>query len=213
MGAPPVVVTSTASFQELVALMVEHRIGCLPVVDGGILVGIVTEADLVPKEGFGGHHRSVLEVLVDVVKGGHASWTAKASALTARAVMSRSVDTVPPVQDLRRAVRRMVEVDRSHLVVVDDGTVVGVLSRSDVLRGLHASDDDLRAAAADLLADPFVVPEDHAVEIDVDGGIITMRGTVRTAADLPLLISAMWRLPAVVDVVVEVTARDADLQV
>jgi CBS domain-containing protein len=210
MGAPPVVVAPTTPFAELVALMVDRRIGCLPVVDDdGALVGVVTEADLVAKEGFGGQRRTVLEALVDVVQGGHASWVAKAKGTTARAVMERAVDTVPPDHDLRRAVRDMVELDRSHLVVVDRGQVVGVLSRSDVLRGMHATDDELRAMVGDVLSDPFVVPEDHRIEASVHDGVVTLRGTVRAAADLHLVLAAMWRLPAVVDVRSELTAREA----
>lgn len=41
------VVTPTTSLLDAAILMHEHKIGCLPVVDGDALVGIVTESDLV----------------------------------------------------------------------------------------------------------------------------------------------------------------------
>lgn len=35
-----------ARVQEAARLMIEHKIGCLPVLDGGALIGLVTETDL-----------------------------------------------------------------------------------------------------------------------------------------------------------------------
>ena len=46
MTKKPVSVTPQTAVSEAAALMVKHKIGCLPVVDGGRLAGIVTETDL-----------------------------------------------------------------------------------------------------------------------------------------------------------------------
>lgn len=46
MSAPAVTIGSDASVQEAARAMAERRIGCLPVVDGGRLVGILTETDV-----------------------------------------------------------------------------------------------------------------------------------------------------------------------
>ena len=43
---PAVTVGQDASIQEAARLMVEHKIGCLPVVDGERLVGLVSETDI-----------------------------------------------------------------------------------------------------------------------------------------------------------------------
>jgi CBS domain-containing protein len=45
MKTDPVTVTPETPTLEAVALMREHRVGCLPVVEGGALVGIVTASD------------------------------------------------------------------------------------------------------------------------------------------------------------------------
>lgn len=47
MSASVVTTTGEASVAEAARIMIEHRIGCLPVVEDGRLVGIVTETDLV----------------------------------------------------------------------------------------------------------------------------------------------------------------------
>ena len=46
MSAPPVSIGPEAPVQEAARIMAERRIGCLPVLQGGELAGIVTETDL-----------------------------------------------------------------------------------------------------------------------------------------------------------------------
>lgn len=46
MSEPAVTLASEASVGDAARLMLERRIGCLPVVDAGVLVGLVTETDL-----------------------------------------------------------------------------------------------------------------------------------------------------------------------
>jgi CBS domain-containing protein len=47
MTNDPVTIASDAHLRDAAALMLERKIGCLPVVDGGRLVGILTESDFV----------------------------------------------------------------------------------------------------------------------------------------------------------------------
>jgi CBS domain-containing protein len=46
MSAPPIVVEPDASIEEAALLMADKKIGCLPVVEAGELVGLVTETDV-----------------------------------------------------------------------------------------------------------------------------------------------------------------------
>ncbi len=46
MKYPPVTIAPQASVQEAARLMLKEKIGCLPVLDNGELVGIVTETDM-----------------------------------------------------------------------------------------------------------------------------------------------------------------------
>ncbi len=46
MSAPPIVIEPDAGVQEAARVMAEQKIGCLPVVDGDTLVGMLTETDL-----------------------------------------------------------------------------------------------------------------------------------------------------------------------
>ena len=58
MSTPPVVIGPNASVDEAALVMAEKKIGCLPVVEGDQLVGMVTETDVLrclagvePREG------------------------------------------------------------------------------------------------------------------------------------------------------------------
>jgi CBS domain-containing protein len=46
MSEPPITITPHVSIQEAARLMMERKIGCLPVLDGAQLVGIVSETDM-----------------------------------------------------------------------------------------------------------------------------------------------------------------------
>lgn len=47
MSEPPVTVEASTSIREAARLMVSRKIGCLPVVDRDVLIGLVTEGDVV----------------------------------------------------------------------------------------------------------------------------------------------------------------------
>ncbi len=46
MSEPAITVSPEAMVTEAARLMIEHKIGCLPVVEGHTLVGIITETDI-----------------------------------------------------------------------------------------------------------------------------------------------------------------------
>jgi len=46
MNDPPITIAPHASVQEAARLMMEKKIGCLPVLEGAKLIGIVTETDM-----------------------------------------------------------------------------------------------------------------------------------------------------------------------
>jgi len=46
MSTPPIVIGPDAAIREAAALMADRKIGCLPVVEGDELIGLVTETDV-----------------------------------------------------------------------------------------------------------------------------------------------------------------------
>lgn len=104
---PPLHVAPEQSVADAVALMRQHRVGCILVCDGGRLVGLFTERDLM---------RRVLAA-------------ARPLSVTMAEVMTPDPVVVAPKESIRAAVRRMEEGGYRHLPVVDDaGRPVGILS-------------------------------------------------------------------------------------
>jgi CBS domain-containing protein len=130
--------------EEVVALMRDHELPGVPVVDGeGRCVGIVTERDLVLPDDQGDLHLPhyinlfggtvFLEPL-----GRFESRLRKAFASTAADMMTKDPDTVAPDTDVKEAARLVHESGHNRLPVVEDGRLVGVVTRLDLLGALTA---------------------------------------------------------------------------
>ena len=99
------------------ATMAARRIGCLPVVKEGVLVGVLTSGDILAHQ-VGGSLRP---------RAAHGPTVAN--------VMTRNCATAKPGDDLVDAVARMTALGVRHLPVVDgEGRMVGMLSDRDVRR-------------------------------------------------------------------------------
>ena len=145
MDSNPATVSPDAPVEQIVAVLRDHGIPGVPVVDGdGRCVGIVTEADLVLPDDQGDLHLPhyinlfggtvFLEPL-----GRYEQRLRKAFASTAADMMTREPDTVAPDATAKEAARLIHESGHNRLPVVDeDGRLVGVVTRLDVLGALAA---------------------------------------------------------------------------
>jgi CBS domain-containing protein len=124
-----------ATYDEMVDRLLAHDISGLPVVDSdGVLLGLVTEADLVSREAYGPERRRSLGLIADHLRNRDPAWVRKASGTTAGEIMTHAVTTASPDDELRVAARRMLESGYKRLpVVTADGRLVGIVSRRDVL--------------------------------------------------------------------------------
>jgi len=110
-------VSKDASVYDALALMARHDVGALPVLEGGELVGIVSERDYARKVILKG--RASRETRVDEV-------------------MSRDVVTVAPERTMQECMERMTEHRIRHLPVVRDGGLIGIVSIGDVVKATIA---------------------------------------------------------------------------
>jgi acetoin utilization protein AcuB len=109
------------------ALLEKHRINQLPVLVGGELVGIVTDRDL----------RDIFPSVFEDAKGGgeRPAWP-DPERVTVEAVMTTNVATVAPSDHVVDAARLMRTERIGSVPVVENGQVVGILTRSDLLDAL-----------------------------------------------------------------------------
>ena len=144
MDSSPVTVAPDASVEDVVAALREHQLPGLPVVEGdGQLVGIVTEADMVLPDDEGDlhipHYVNLFGGTVFLESLGHfEERLRKAFAATAEDMMTRDPDSVGPDTSVREAARLIHETGHNRLPVVEDGRLVGVVTRLDVLGALAA---------------------------------------------------------------------------
>lgn len=111
-GSAVVTLPPDASITELVATLYERRIGAVVIVEGGSLVGIASERD--------------------VVRHLHTDGDTGA---TVRAIMSTPVVTCEPDDELQELATVMTRQRLRHLPVLRDGRVIAIVSIGDVVKG------------------------------------------------------------------------------
>lgn len=187
--------------EEAAELLLYHGISGLPVVDAdGCLLGMVSQADLMSKGAFGALPHRPRGVLVDLVPA-DARWVSKADGRTVADVMSTIAVTAAPADDVQVAARRMLERGVQRLPVVEEGRLVGIVSRSDVLRQLQRSDADIAAEIGARLASPWNASEDREVTVSVENGVVTLAGRVRGEGEIPVVRALAESVSGVVEVV------------
>jgi CBS domain-containing protein len=144
MDRDPVTVSPETSVQEVVSALREHGLPGVPVVDpDGAVVGMVTETDLVlPDENGDLHIPHYINLFGGTVflepLSRFEGRLRKAFAANAADMMTRDPDTVRPDTTVREAARLIHESGHNRLPVVQDGRLVGVVTRIDVLGALAA---------------------------------------------------------------------------
>lgn len=187
-----------APYKEIVALMDQWKVSALPVLEGeGRVVGVVSEADLLPKEEFRG-----VEPRPDEF-----AEAAKAGAVRAGELMSSPAVTVHADATLAEAARIMARRKVKRLPVVNDiGMLEGVVSRSDLLKVFLRKDDEIEAEIRRAVLDrPPALVE---LDVTVTEGVATVRGTLPDRSLVPLLARAMRAVEGVVDVRLELGAHE-----
>ena len=212
MTTPPIVVEPTATVKEIAETLLRHAIRSVPVVDiGGLVVGIVSEADLISREGFASVRDHHLNGLIDQTLAEHRHhWSGRAEGLTAGEIMIRKVVTCSPDESVEVVTRRMLLRDARALPVVEEGHLVGILSRHDLLRLFDRPDAEVRSRLADVLASPLWAPDGHHIQPEVLDGVVVLNGSVRFPSDVRYMSSVTAQIPGVTEVVNRLTAEEPD---
>ncbi|HET6966123.1 MAG TPA: CBS domain-containing protein [Acidimicrobiales bacterium] len=209
MSAHVITVDPDDSFHEVVGKLLDNDISGVPVVDGaGRLLGIVTEADLMSNEAYGYRRRRALALVGDYLAGRNPAWVAKSSARLARDLMSGVTSTARPEDDLRAVARRMLEHGHKRMPVVQDGRLVGIVSRHDLLAPFHRPDPAVLRDVEAALADVTRVPETHQANPTVTEGVVSLEGSVQWPQDSALVEAMVARVPGVVAVDNRLVARE-----
>jgi CIC family chloride channel protein len=108
MTPAPTTISIDTTVARLQQMMAENRLRWFPVVTGSEVVGIVTDRDIASCYG--------------------------AAETTVGAIMTREVITISPRTSMQEAARQLLESDIDGLPVVDNRKLVGIVTRSDILK-------------------------------------------------------------------------------
>jgi CBS domain-containing protein len=190
MTTDVVVARRSTPFKEVVRLMEERHVGSLPVVDddGVEVLGVVSEADLLVKEQGLGRRRRRAEA-------------GKAHALVAGDAMTSPAIVLRPEASLHGAARVMHERGLKHLPVVDGhGRLVGIVSRSDLLKVFLRTDDEIRREIVEDVIGRTLWIDASTLDVKVVDGVVTVRGQVERKSLIPVMVGLIQAVDGVVEV-------------
>lgn len=196
MSPDVMTVTPDMTLKAAARLMVTERISGLPVVDNEErLVGILTEADFVHHESDRGEGRAGLLGTLIGFRHKEPEFTTVGEAMTKKVV------TVSPDQSHTAVARLMERHSIKRLPVVDDdGRVVGIVSRLDVMAAFTRPDGAIAHELRTDIVNRLLMLDPDSVEIAVDEGKVTLRGTVPSRTDAEVIVGLANRLDGVVAV-------------
>jgi CBS domain-containing protein len=195
-------VRADCSLKDVAAILAEHRIGGMPVVDeNGRPIGVITKTDIVIKERaelpergwrrwFGGRDQAAEEV------------EAKVHARTAGDAMTSPPVTITPYMPASIAAERMIEHGINRLPVVTRGALVGIISRHDLVRGFSRGDAEIEREIREDTLNGVTGP--GGIEMTVLNGEVTLRGHAESMFDAETL-------PQMIRQVLGVVAVDSEL--
>ncbi|MGW5661551.1 CBS domain-containing protein [Streptomyces sp. NPDC003758] len=191
-----VAVGRDAPFKDIVKLMEQWKVSALPVLEGeGRVVGVVSEADLLPKEECRDSdpdpYRQVRRL----------SDPAKAGALTAGELMTAPAVTVHADSTLAQAARIMALRKVKRLPVVnDEGLLEGVVSRADLLKMFLREDNDIADEIRRDMVDVLFPAPVEPIHVLVAEGVVTLTGKVSDTTMIPMAVRLARAVEGVVDV-------------
>jgi CBS domain-containing protein len=172
-------VRKVASFREMAVALREHRVSAFPVLDeGGKVVGVVSEADLLTKEALDSEPEGMPGMITGMLRRKEQE---KARGVTAGDLMTSPPVIVRPEDTIEHAARLMYTRRVKRLPVVDaTGHLVGIISRADVLAVFDRSDSEIRAEiTSEVMRDELGI-NPKGFKVRIKDGVVTLEGTPST---------------------------------
>jgi CBS domain-containing protein len=188
MTSKVITVTPETPVRSVAALLRQHRISAVPVIEDGRLVGMVSEADLL--------HR--YEIGTESAFGGDPWWMrlfgaehspaeyVKSHARRVGDVMTRKVTSVAPDASLAEIASLLEKRRIKRLPVLDGDRLVGIVSRSDLVQALAAAGPSDSGPLTDRAIHTRLLAElrrqawwrDDLSSVTVEEGIVTFGGVI-----------------------------------
>jgi CBS domain-containing protein len=206
MTTEVVTVEPETSLKEAALALARNGISGVPVVGpAGEVLGVLSEADVIAKERTEPKKGGILKWLVDPAD----PWLQdRFEATTAGEAMSAPAITITPDRPVSAAAAAMLDEGVNRLPVVDDdGRLVGLVSRGDLVKSFVRSDEEIRTEIEEAVVRRILWLDGATVQVKVDKGVVALGGQVETEQDAQLLETFARRVPGVVSVTSSVKWR------
>ena len=196
-----------APIREAIRLMLDNKVSGLPVVDAaGKMVGILTEGDLVRRSEIATERRRWPWLDFVMGPGRMASDYVKTHGRVVDELMTHEVEAVAPDTPLADLVALMERRRIKRLPVIANGTLVGIVSRADLLAALGRAldsaqapaigDDDIRARVLAELEKANWAPR-AGLTVTVADGVVELSGVIFDEHERAALRVAAENVPGV----------------
>ena len=192
-----VAVEPTMPVRAVTEVLVRHGISAVAVVDTRRnILGVVTEADLL-------HHNEDDDVApkmsLSTPRRLREQWR-KATGRTAADVMTTPAIAVASAATLPGVARLFSDAGVRRAFVIDDGRLVGVVARRDLLRACLRGDEDIRAEIDRDVFGRLLHANPTMVRTTVEQGVVTLTGRVEYESDIPVAVRRIATVRGVVAV-------------
>ena len=188
------------SLQEAALLMASNGISGVPVVEGRRLAGVVSEADIVrayaPPATRGSAFLPNHPLMVLLRANGHKD----VDGVKVRDIMSPDVVSIAPDASVWRAASLIDAHGVRRLPVVDKSGLVGIVTRSDIVRAMARSDEDVAVSVREAIA---VLGEEcfESLEVVVEDGVATITGMADRRSTKEIALGVSTQVPGVLKVI------------
>lgn len=160
MSSPAISVEPDRPLKEVAETMLHHGVSTVPVVDrSDEIIGILSETDLLGIQA----HRITTPLTGDARE-----------VRIASDVMTKVVISTGPETDLDDLVRLMIEHHVKRVPVVENGRLVGMISRTDVIRVLTRPDEDIAREVTEALRHDGLLID--PIRFEVSQGVVAFWG-------------------------------------
>ena len=206
MTQPVVSVQPGTPLKEVAHLLIDNGISGVPVVDAyGVVLGVVSEGDLLVKEQGADaiHHRRLARLVGESAES--RAQLVKFEAVTAAEAMTTPAVTITSARSIHDAAGIMTSKRVNRLPVVDDGRLVGMVSRADLVRAYVRSDDELAETIRSDVILRVLWLDPELFSVVVTDGVASISGHVERRSTAEMFERAVRMVPGIVDAHASVT--------
>lgn len=187
--------------KEVALLLIDQRISGVPVVDvDGAVLGVVSEADLLMKmQGANAvRHRPLARFLGESRE--TRAQLAKLGAVAAAEAMTAPAVTITSGRSIHEAAAIMTGRSVNRLPVVDDGRLVGIVTRADLVRAYVRSDDELARTIREDVIRGILWLDPALFTVIVTDGVASISGRVERRSTAEMVERTASMVPGVIHV-------------